>query len=384
MQLFTLYSRNAILAIIAFTTIFTSNIAKATDPPTNPPTYTGSKDTTTALVVYGSIIQNSNSSISNEMYTYLDSILDLEYVTNETIEEIAFCKSLFEKDEKELSEISDSLFQLDKIPFAMINEVNYQLSKRDEDIPMAFTIPYDDSPYPANSIYQSWNTTRAHPYSLDLSKNDSIISLQLTDENNFCDYQFPLRGRNIVTSKFGWRQGRNHNGYDIDLEVWDPVRSSFAGVVRVSSTVGHYGRLVVVRHYNGLETYYAHLHRFKVKTGDVVEAGDIIGLGGSSGRSTGSHLHYEIRHKGIPLDPGQIVDFKEEKLISDNIVLSKTKWSYGIIQKSVTFHLVKRGEYLQKIADKYGQSIDTLCDLNGIKRNSVLKVGQKLQVLPSQ
>ena len=139
--------------------------------------------------------------------------------------------------------------------------------------------------------------------------------------------------------------------------------------------------MVVVRHYNGLETYYAHLHRFKVKTGDVVEAGDVIGLGGSSGRSTGSHLHYEIRYKGIPLDPGQIIAFKEKQLVSDVIVLNKTKWSYGIIPKGVTFHLVKSGDYLHKIAKQYGQSVDVLCELNGIKRNTMLKVGQKLRVL---
>jgi len=347
---------------------------------TNPPTDDGSKDTTSALVVYGTVLKGENSLINQEMFSYLDSILDLDFISAETLEEVEFCRSLFSKDEDELEMISDSLFRLDQIPFALINEVNGQLASRHHEHPHTSMIPHDDTPYPANCIYHSWHTTKANPYSLDLSKNDSTISLLLTDKDMFCDYVFPLE-KSVVTSKFGWRNGRNHNGFDLDLEVWDPVKSSFAGVVRVATTVGHYGRLVVVRHYNGLETYYAHLHRFKVKTGDVVDAGDIIGLGGSSGRSTGSHLHYEIRYKGIPLDPGQIVAFKNKQLISDEIVLNKTRWSYGIIPKGVTFHHVKKGDYLHKIAQKYGQTIENLCELNGIRRNSLLRVGQKLRVI---
>jgi len=374
MKLFT--KGSIIFGLICALTLCIVNPVKAT----NPPTHEVPKDTTSALVVYGTLLKGENSLINKEMYSYLDSILDLDYISPETMEEIAFCRSLFSKDEDELSIISDSLFRLDKIPFALINEVNGQIARGHNEIPHTSMIPHDDTPYPANCIYHSWHTTKANPYSMELSKNDSIISLLLTDSTMFCNYVFPLE-KSVITSKFGWRDGRNHNGYDLDLEVWDPVKSSFAGVVRVATTVGHYGRLVVVRHYNGLETYYAHLHRFKVKTGDIVEAGDVIGLGGSSGRSTGSHLHYEIRFKGIPLDPGQLIAFKEKSLISDEIVLNKTRWSYGIIPKGVTFHHVKKGDYLHKIAQTYGQTVDNLCELNGIKRNTLLRVGQKLRVI---
>ena len=374
MKLFTKASK--VFGLICTLTIGAVNPTFATNPPTNET----AKDTTSAQVIYGTLLKGENSLINKEMYSYLDSILDLDFITAESMEEIAFCRSLFSKDEDELSIISDSLFRLDKIPFALINEVNGQIYNRHKEMPQSSMIPHDDTPYPANCIYHSWHTTKANPYSYDLSKNDSIISLLLTDSSMFCDYEFPLE-KSVVTSKFGWRDGRNHNGYDLDLEVWDPVKSSFAGVVRVATTVGHYGRLVVVRHYNGLETYYAHLHRFKVKTGDIVEAGDVIGLGGSSGRSTGSHLHYEIRFKGIPLDPGQLIAFKEKRLIADEIVLNKTRYSYGIIPKGVTFHHVKKGDYLHKIAQAYGQTVDNLCEINGIKRNTLLRVGQKLRVI---
>jgi len=374
MKLFTKASK--IFGFVFVTTMATTTSLFAT----NPPTHDGSKDTTSALVVYGTVLKGENSLINKEMYSYLDSILDLDFISPETVEEVEFCRSLFAKDEDELAMISDSLFRLDKIPFALINDVNGQIANRHDEIPHTSMIPHDDTPYPANCIYHSWHTTKANPYSLELSKNDTVTSLKLTDKDMFCDYVFPLE-KSVVTSKFGWRDGRNHNGFDLDLEVWDPVKSSFAGVVRVATTMGHYCRVVVVRHYNGLETYYAHLHRFKVKTGDVVDAGDVIGLGGSSGRSTGSHLHYEIRYKGIPLDPAQIIAFNEKKLISDEIVLNKTRYNYGIIPKGVKFHQVKKGDYLHKIAQAYGQTVENLCELNGIRRNTLLRVGQKLRVI---
>ena len=151
-------------------------------------------------------------------------------------------------------------------------------------------------------------------------------------------------------------------------------------MVRIARNHNGYGRVVIIRHYNGLETLYAHLHRFKVKSGDIVQAGQVIGLGGSSGRSTGSHLHFEVRYRGKPLNPKSIIDFNNNRLISDSIRLIRTKWSYVAVPKGIDFHTVIRGESLFKIARKYGTTIQRLCTLNGIRRNKPLRVGQKIMI----
>jgi len=185
----------------------------------------------------------------------------------------------------------------------------------------------------------------------------------------------------VITSTYGHRWNRSHRGIDLDLQVWDPVHSAFKGKVRYAGFYGGYGRVVVVRHYNGLETLYAHLHRYKVAIGDEVEAGDVVGLGGSSGQSTGSHLHFECRFKGVAFDPATIIDFKNEKLIDKRITITKTKWGYAAIPDGVEYYTVKKGDYLYGIAEKYGTTCVKLCAANHINRNSTLQVGQKLRIL---
>ena len=100
-----------------------------------------------------------------------------------------------------------------------------------------------------------------------------------------------------VYSKFGYRRGRRHQGTDIPLKSGTPVAAAFDGRVRMSSYVSGYGNLVILRHENGLETFYGHLSKRQVSVGDWVRAGDIVGLGGSTGRSSGPHLHFETRYK---------------------------------------------------------------------------------------
>ena len=234
---------------------------------------------------------------------------------------------------------------------------------------------YDSSIYPSNSMYKKWDTYNLYPYTENLRKDDERISLVIRDSANYCEFIPPIKG--LITSNFGWRDGRNHNGMDIDLQVWDPVHASFDGMVRIARYHPGYGRVVIVRHYNGLETLYAHLHRLKVKPGDVVEAGQVVGLGGSSGRSTGSHLHFEVRFK---VNPRTIIDFNNNCLVSDSIQLVKNKWSYSVVPLGVEYHVVKPGEHLYGIAKKYGTSISNLCLMNGISRNRPLQVGQKIRI----
>jgi murein DD-endopeptidase MepM/ murein hydrolase activator NlpD len=282
---------------------------------------------------------------------------------------------------EEIFGMIDSLLDADAIPVELIKEINDYAESRllEHDYYVSLTTYYDDSPIPANNLYQSWNTQSIYPYDEKLTKNDSSMILVLEDRENLCNFVMPVDGP--VTSNFGWRDGRNHNGMDIDLQVWDPVKASFDGMVRIAKYHGGYGRVVVVRHYNGLETLYAHLHRIKVKPGDVVEAGQVIGLGGSSGRSTGSHLHYEMRFKGKPLNPRHLVSFKDKALLNDSIVITKTKWSYSAYPVGTQFHTVKRGDFLYAIAKRYGTSVSKICQLNGIKRNATLHEGRKLKIL---
>lgn len=275
----------------------------------------------------------------------------------------------------------DSLLELDDIPSDLVKEINeYAESKLlTHDFYNSLTYFYGNSAIPANATYGKWDTRHIYPYSDAITKNDSSIMLTLTDSKNYCDFVSPIKDP-VITSNFGWRNGRNHHGIDLDLHVWDPVAAAFDGMVRVALYHPGYGRVVVIRHYNGLETLYAHLHRLKVKTGDIVSAGQIIGLGGSSGQSSGSHLHFEVRYKGKPLNPRHIISFKQNKLISDSLQLVKQKWNYIALPVGVEYHTIQRGDFMYKIANRYGLTVNELCDLNACSRNKRLIVGRKLRI----
>ncbi len=350
-----------------------------TDPDENSSTR---KDTLSALVSYGDswLTRQAFDMDKLNISLLLDSLYSLDNIPFETIDNLYFVNKIQKKSTLEIEFILDSLFTLEEIPYALINEINYFLqSKKQIVYPQFYGImPQDASPYPANAFYRNWNTNEHNPYNYDLWKKDSSNMLILVDTLWNCDFVVPFEGKK--TSSYGWRDGKNHNGIDIDLEVWDPVLAAFPGKVRIAKVSGGFGRLVVIRHYNGLETYYAHLHRYKVKAGDVVEAGQVIGLGGSSGQSSGSHLHFEVRFKGIPINPENIISFNESKLLSDTLLIEKNKYGYSAIPKGTLFYSVRKGDYLFKIAQEFGISVKNLCSLNGINRNSILRVGQKLRI----
>ncbi len=206
------------------------------------------------------------------------------------------------------------------------------------------------------------------------------------------DFSMPVRGR--VTSNFGPRHRRFHNGIDLKLTTGEPVKSVFDGKVRIAQYSKSYGYVVVVRHYNGIETLYAHLSKLKVKEGDKVDSGTIIGLGGSTGRSTGPHLHFEVRYMGHPIDPSEMIDFVYTKNLKSHTFtvpkayfMSSTPYqnshssdnTYASSSGSKQ-HTVRRGDTLSKIARRYGTSVNQLCRLNGISSRSTLRVGQRLKV----
>jgi LysM repeat protein len=286
--------------------------------------------------------------------------------------------SIGEMSEPELVLMLDSLFDADvhdSILFIVINhridEVRASLPKNQFEDGFAF--------YPAQRFYGSWNTRMLFPYSDSLYKADTLVTLDLSPGASG-DFVFPFDGR--LTSPYGWRDSAFHRGIDIDLEKGDTVSAAFTGMVRFAGKQGGYGNVVIIRHYNGLETVYAHLSRIKCRAGDIVNAGQLIGLGGSTGHSTGSHLHFETRFRGVAINPAYIIDLEKRKLVSEKIDLVRTKQGYAVRPGGVQFHTVKRGESITKIAQQYGRSIQQIRTYNGWSSGVRVKQGQQVRVCP--
>ncbi len=358
-------------------------LVMANEPETN--TGGAKRDTVQAVVMYGEeLLFDAVSGQSDERIEEIrDSVL-IHHGRCELTANIDLYLSMKNKSEEELYVYVDSLFEAEgELPYALINQINLFLANRADELPKTlpanFFLGTAESLYPAMDFYPFWNTEKPNPYPVGLGARDTNLSILLQGEGDLGEFHIPVD--NVITSKFGWRDGRNHNGIDIDLQVWDPVKVAFPGVVRVARSYGGYGRVVVVRHYNGLETLYAHLHRFKVKAGDRVEGGQVIGLGGSSGHSTGSHLHFEVRFKGKPINPMSFISFKEKQLVSDTLILKRTKYSYAAYPSGIVIHTVEKGDTLYDLARKFGTTTYKLAELNGIRRNSYLYVGQRLRVI---
>lgn len=338
-------------------------------------------DTVSALVVYGDdkLLDEEEALSDERLSELLDSLCTLHPTPTDLIRDLRLFQRIRTMDTDGMVQLIDSLFELDTVPYALINEINLYASNMptqaavDEASLVAWSWTNVE---PGAELYGAWNSATPNAYGPELSAQDSVLLVRLTD--GACGFRMPVPP--VLTSRFGWRDGRPHNGVDLDLQVGDPVRSAFPGVVRYAGTFGGFGRLVVVRHYNGLETYYAHLHRLKVRSGDVVDAGTVVGLGGSSGHSTGSHLHFEVRFKGIPVDPSHLIAFGSGDLLCDTLVLKRTRGSFAAYPKGTRFHTVEKGEHLYAIADRYGIPIEALCELNGITRRSRLRIGQRLMV----
>ena len=182
-----------------------------------------------------------------------------------------------------------------------------------------------------------------------------------------------------------YRRRRAHYGLDIKVYVGDTIRAAFDGKVRVVKNQGRrgYGKYVVIRHDNGLETVYGHLSKQLVDTNQLVKAGEPIALGGNTGRSTGSHLHFETRFLGIPINPALMFDFEKQDIVADSYTFHKTKGSSGTARSMASgeglFYKVKKGDTLGRIAARQGTSIDKLCKLNRITRKTILRPGQVLR-----
>ncbi|MBL7965222.1 MAG: peptidoglycan DD-metalloendopeptidase family protein [Flavobacteriales bacterium] len=340
-------------------------------------------DTAQALVFYGEtrLFEEYDAVDFLLVEQLLDSLCSLEEGPEEMIRHLRLYRRIRTMDDRGIAAMIDSLFDLDEIPYALINEINLHIQEMPElaDVNKSVLLEWACSHIePCGDLYGAWNTLNPNAYGPELSAMDSLVLMELVRPSEGCGFHMPVPGP--ITSRYGWRDGRNHNGIDVDLEVGDPVRSSFPGVVRYAGTFGSFGRLVVVRHLNGLETFYAHLHRLRVKAGDVVDAGDLLGLGGSSGRSSGSHLHFEVRFKGMPIDPARVIDLETRTLHHEVVVLKRTRAGFSAFPRGTEFHTVARGEHLRHIADLYGVSVKAICEANGLSTRSTLREGQQLAV----
>ena len=235
--------------------------------------------------------------------------------------------------------------------------------------------------YPAFGLYPDWNNTRVHAFG-------NAVVVPDTFRIDMTGFAMPTTNTKI-TSKFGPRRRRMHNGIDVKVYIGDTIRAAFSGKVRmVKYERRGYGQYVVIRHENGLETIYGHLSKQLVKEDQYVEAGEVIGLGGNTGRSTGSHLHFETRFLGQAINPALLFDFEKQDIVTDTYLFKKGNNRYrrstskgGVVASSgdAQYYKVRKGDSLSRISQKTGVSIDRLCKLNGITRRTTLRVNQVLK-----
>jgi murein DD-endopeptidase MepM/ murein hydrolase activator NlpD len=270
----------------------------------------------------------------------------------------------------------------------------------------------EEDELPADELYEGeWNNEFVKAYS------DAFVPD--TFRIDVSSFIMPITGK--VTSPYGPRRRRFHYGIDLKLQTGDTVYAAFDGKVRVCNYERRgYGNYVVIRHSNGFETVYGHLSKTLVSIDENILAGQPIALGGNTGRSTGSHLHFEFRFLGQSVDPSEIIDFTHFCTYDDYYVFEKSRSgnSYFNIDfytrykplkgknvkhytavakknsrskksgnvsipladgKNVTYHKIRSGDTLSAIAQRYGVSVDLICRLNGIRKTTTLKIGRALR-----
>ena len=236
----------------------------------------------------------------------------------------------------------------------------------------------EQSEYPALSLYPNWNNQYVHAYGNAIIPDTYTIDLT--------GFHMPTPSTKI-TSPFGPRWRRMHNGLDLKVNIGDTIVSAFDGKVRIVKYERRgYGKYVVIRHDNGLETIYGHLSKQLVEENQLVKAGEPIGLGGNTGRSTGSHLHFETRFLGIAINPIYMFDFPKQDIVADTYTFRKAKGvkragshDTQVADGTIRYHKVKSGDTLSRIAKLRGVSVSTLCKLNRIKPTTTLRIGQVLR-----
>jgi len=227
---------------------------------------------------------------------------------------------------------------------------------------------------------KNWITKEIHSYPSDRNRQLGELVVDLHENNS--DFIFPLDTFKVLRGFSSY-----HTGLDLKANSGDSIRAAFDGRIRFASNIGNgYGNLVIIRHYNGLETYYSHLSKILVGLNDDLKAGEIVGLVGATGRATGPHLHFETRFRDRTFDPLTIVNCELKCLASDSLkicnqLFGKKTGNTGqhlVEGDGGDFHTIIKGDTLYKIAKLHNTSIDILCQLNNISKTTILQVGRKL------
>lgn len=228
--------------------------------------------------------------------------------------------------------------------------------------------------------YSVWDNKAVNPYGIDVTKFTDTVKLVLYDSAIGRNWHVPVK-ETFLTDDFGPRRYRWHYGVDLELDTGDSVFAVFDGIVRICKyDYGGYGNYVLIRHFNGLETIYGHLKKQLVQVGELVKAGDLIGWGGSTGRSTGPHLHFEVRYQGYAFDPEILFEFKENNLMWREFNLMPSHFTYIKKVRKVYFHRIRRGDTLSEIAHRYNVSIRQILRLNRISMRTTLRAGKRLRI----
>ena len=244
-------------------------------------------------------------------------------------------------------------------------------------------ISIDSSWFKMADYYSIWDSKRVNPYGIDGKSFKDTLKIVLFD--SVSKWSTPIH-KAAITSNFGFRKYRWHYGTDLKLNIGDSVSAVFDGIVRIAKFDRKgYGNYVLIRHNNGLETLYGHLSKTNVAVGQVIKAGEVIGLGGNTGRSSGPHLHFEVRYQGNAIDPYHLFDFQTDTLFTANeFTLTPTHFKYLSEAKakraSSRYHKIRRGDTLGGLSRRYGITTARLCKINRISKRTPLKVGRRLKV----
>lgn len=257
---------------------------------------------------------------------------------------------------------------------------------------------------PSYNLYQQyWDVKHLRSKALEIPFANDRLMLLLVQEGNH-NFVFPCTFDEISCEYGLTKRGDFHPGVDLSVEYQTLVKSCFDGVVRMAKPYGEYGLTVVVRHYNGLETVYAHLDKVCVKPGQMVNAGDVIGQTGHSGNVKDNTMHFETRFMNEHFDPELMIDFDEEDLRKNTLSLSSEDIRVidteqtGIAPKTpvtqtaqtrvpaspdnanATYHIVQKGESLYRISQQYQTTIDRILKLNNLENPDKITEGQRLRV----
>ena len=293
-------------------------------------------------------------------------------------------------DDHNNKETENNLYQA---PF-IVDPVDDDEEEDEEDLPTVFTLDDEGVEREDDIILEGFDTAAIHLPKLDVNTIAEPIVIQLCDNAHGEKFSWPTPWTSRPSSHYGPRRRRFHYGLDLAQPTGEPIYAAFDGVVRISKYNKSYGNLVILHHTNGLETYYAHMSKRNVVAGQQVKSGEVIGLCGNTGRSFGSHLHFEVRYMGNALNPENVIDCSTHDLISNQLEITSNsfrkvakggskEWSASSGLSSSgggSWYRVRQGDNLSKIAHRNGITVKRLCQLNGIKETKVLHPGDKLRV----